>query len=92
MHSPGPRLYLAVTGKAITKRGVARLLAPFGIEPGSVRFGSPVLDGAKVTAKVVRQFRGPKINGFTYKAKKHQARRYGHRQSLTELLIESIQG
>jgi len=59
---------------------------------GTPRFGSPLVDGAKVTARVVRQFRGPKIRGFTFKAKKHTSRRYGHRQSLTELRIESIQG
>ena len=59
---------------------------------GTPRFGSPLIDGAMVTARVVRQFRGPKIRGFTYKAKKHTSRRFGHRQSLTELLIESIRG
>jgi large subunit ribosomal protein L21 len=59
---------------------------------GSVRFGSPLVEGAKVTARVARQFRGPKINGFTYRPKKHYSRRYGHRQSLTELVIETIQG
>jgi large subunit ribosomal protein L21 len=59
---------------------------------GNTRFGAPLVSGAKVTARVVRQFRGPKINGFTYRPKKHYSRRYGHRQSLTELVIESIQG
>ena len=59
---------------------------------GSVRLGSPIVDGAKVTVRVARQFKGPKINGFTYRPKKHYARRYGHRQQLTELVIESIQG
>ena len=59
---------------------------------GGLRLGQPLVDGAKVTARVVRQFKGPKINGFTYKPKKHQSRRYGHRQQLTELVVESIQG
>jgi large subunit ribosomal protein L21 len=59
---------------------------------GGLRLGQPLVDGAKVTARVVRQFKGPKINGFTYKAKKHQSRRYGHRQQLTELVVESISG
>ncbi|MBW3624396.1 MAG: 50S ribosomal protein L21 [Armatimonadetes bacterium] len=59
---------------------------------GNFRLGQPLVDGAKVTARVVRQFKGPKINGFTYKPKKHQSRRYGHRQQLTELVVESIQG
>ncbi len=56
------------------------------------RIGAPLVEGASVTARVVRQFKGPKIHGFTYKAKKHQSRRYGHRQLLTELRIEAIEG
>jgi len=58
---------------------------------GGLQLGTPLVSGAKVTARVVRQFKGPKIDGFTYKAKKHQSRRYGHRQQLTELLVENIQ-
>jgi large subunit ribosomal protein L21 len=58
---------------------------------GDLRLGDPLVAGASVTARVVRQFKGPKINGFTYKAKKHQSRRYGHRQQLTELVVENIQ-
>ena len=59
---------------------------------GGVRIGSPSVAGAVVTARVTRQFRGKKIRGFTYKPKKHTSRRYGHRQSLTELVVVSIQG
>ena len=59
---------------------------------GGTRLGTPLVDGATVTARVVRQFKGPKINGFTYKPKKHQSRRYGHRQQLTELVVETING
>ena len=59
---------------------------------GGFRLGQPLVEGASVTARVVRQCKGPKINGFTYKPKKHQSRRYGHRQQLTELEVESIRG
>ena len=59
---------------------------------GTLRTGAPLVEGARVTARVVGQVKGPKINGFTYKPKKHQSRRYGHRQQLTELVVESIQG
>lgn len=55
-----------------------------------VRVGAPFLDGAAVTARVVRQGKGRKIEGFTFKAKKNQRKRYGHRQFFTELKIESI--
>jgi len=56
----------------------------------TVRVGRPVLEGVTVTARVLRQGRGPKINGFTYKAKKNIHRRYGHRQAFTEVVVESI--
>jgi large subunit ribosomal protein L21 len=48
------------------------------------------LSGASVTGKIVGTTKGPKINGFTYKAKKHQSRRYGHRQKYTVVEIVSI--
>jgi large subunit ribosomal protein L21 len=54
------------------------------------RFGTPTVEGAKVIAKIVEQFRGKKINGFTFKPKKNIRHRYGHRQSQTRLRIESI--
>jgi len=52
--------------------------------------GSPTVGGAKVEAEIIRHKRGPKIRGFTYKAKKNVRRRWGHRQELTELRIISI--
>ncbi len=57
---------------------------------GNVRVGAPFVEGASVTAKVVRHGKGKKIEGFTYKAKKNQRRRFGHRQLFTELVIQSI--
>src|SRR5688572_7259502 len=57
-----------------------------------VKIGHPYVDGAVVTAKVVRQGKGRKIHGFTYKAKKNVHRRYGHRQYFTELVIQKIEG
>ncbi len=58
---------------------------------GSVKIGSPIVPGAKVIGKVVRQYKGRKINGFTYKAKKNIHRRFGHRQVLTQVAIERIE-
>lgn len=52
--------------------------------------GTPIVPGAKITGKVVSQGKGKKIVGFTYKAKKNERRRYGHRQRYTEVLIERI--
>ncbi len=53
--------------------------------------GAPIVEGAKVTAKVLRHDLGKKIIGFTYKAKKNVRGRYGHRQPLTKLQIEKIE-
>jgi large subunit ribosomal protein L21 len=48
------------------------------------------LAGATVTATVVGEAKGPKINGFVYKPKTRQRRRYGHRQRYTTLEITRI--
>lgn len=56
-----------------------------------VKIGTPHVPGAKVTAKVMKQFKGPKIDGFTYKPKKATQRHWGHRQQLTRLKITKIE-
>ena len=48
------------------------------------------LKGASVTATVVGEAKGPKINGFTYKRRTNQRRRYGHRQHYTTVEITKI--
>ncbi len=52
--------------------------------------GAPYVEGVSVSARVVRQDRGKKIIGFTFKAKKNQRGRFGHRQYFTELRITEI--
>ena len=53
-------------------------------------FGTPVVEGAKVIAKVVKNGKGKKIHIFKYKPKKGYRRRQGHRQPYTQVQIESI--
>ena len=48
------------------------------------------LSGAVVKAKVVGEAKGPKIDGFIYKNKSNNRRRYGHRQHLSVLEITAI--
>lgn len=48
------------------------------------------LAGSVVTAKVLGTELGPKIRGFTYKAKTNQRKRWGHRQRYTTLQITGI--
>jgi large subunit ribosomal protein L21 len=57
-----------------------------------VKVGAPYVSGATVTARVVRQGKGRKIEGFTFKAKKNERKRFGHRQLFTELVVQSISG
>jgi large subunit ribosomal protein L21 len=48
------------------------------------------LTKASVTAKVLGESKGPKINGFTYKNKSNQRKRWGHRQRYTTIEITAI--
>jgi len=52
--------------------------------------GADALSGASVTGTIVGSTKGPKINGFTYKRRTNQRRRYGHRQKYTVVEINSI--
>ena len=58
----------------------------------SVTVGSPMIEGAKVTAVVEMQGRGPKLVVFKYKSKTRQGTKTGHRQSFTRLRITDIAG
>ena len=55
-----------------------------------VTIGTPKVDGAAVSATVVRQTRGPKIIVFRRKRRKNHRRTQGHRQDLTLLKINDI--
>lgn len=55
-----------------------------------VKVGSPIIDGATVTAKVEKQGRAKKITVFKYKAKKNYRKKQGHRQPYTKLVIDAI--
>ena len=54
------------------------------------KFGAPVVEGAKVEAKVVKNGKGKKIRVFKYKAKKGYHKRQGHRQPYTKVEIGKI--
>ena len=55
-----------------------------------VTVGAPYVDGATVSAKVVKNGKAKKITVFTYKPKKGEKRKMGHRQPYTKVQIESI--
>jgi large subunit ribosomal protein L21 len=58
---------------------------------GSLKVGTPMLSGARVTATVLRQGRGKKILVFKKKRRKNYRRRQGHRQYLTTLRVTGIE-
>ncbi|WP_026884856.1 50S ribosomal protein L21 [Clostridium akagii] len=53
--------------------------------------GKPVVEGAKVIAKVTAQGKAKKIIVFKFKRKKDYRRKQGHRQPYTKLVIEKIE-
>ena len=55
-----------------------------------VVIGTPVVEGAKVTAKVIKNGKSKKITVFKYKAKKDSKTKKGHRQPYTKVQIEAI--
>ena len=52
--------------------------------------GSPVVEGATITAKVVAQGKAKKVIVYKYKAKKDYRRKQGHRQPYTKIVVEKI--
>jgi large subunit ribosomal protein L21 len=55
-----------------------------------VKMGTPLVDGAAVTAKVIGHGRGEKIRIFKMRRRKHYRKTQGHRQNFTEIEIVGI--
>ncbi len=59
-------------------------------DDNGLKIGTPYVESAKVSGKVLKNGKGKKITVFTYKPKKSQKRKLGHRQPYTKVQIESI--
>ena len=57
-----------------------------------LKVGAPFVEGANVTGKVLKNGKAKKITVFTYKPKKNEKRKLGHRQPYTKVQIEAING
>jgi large subunit ribosomal protein L21 len=57
---------------------------------GAPVIGSPVVEGARVTATIVEQFRAKKIIIQKFRRRKNMRRRKGHRQPFTTVLITGV--
>lgn len=95
----GGKQYRVSVGQVIE---VERLPVPVGetveldrvlliAEGDTVKVGRPVVEGAKVIAKVVGEGKGQKITVFKYKPKTRYRKKQGHRQLNTSLAIKSIE-
>ncbi|MCK0161450.1 50S ribosomal protein L21 [Allomuricauda sp. F6463D] len=56
----------------------------------NVTIGAPVIEGAAVEAKVVKHLKGDKVIVFKKKRRKGYRKKNGHRQYLTEIVVENI--
>jgi len=58
----------------------------------NITLGAPAIDGALISAKVLRHLKGDKVIVFKKKRRKGYRVKNGHRQALSEIVIESIVG
>ena len=63
---------------------------PAVLDGENSKIGAPVVEGAAVEAKVVKNGKGKKIDIIRYKAKKNEKRHIGHRQPYTKVEITKI--
>ena len=59
-------------------------------ESGNVTIGAPAIEGASVTAQILSHLKGDKVIVFKKKRRKGYRKKNGHRQSFSEIQIESI--
>ena len=94
--STGGKQYRVEKGERLEVERVGDEGAELELKPVLLVDGETVLAtrhdlaNAVVKAKVVGATRGPKIDGFVYKPKSNNRRRYGHRQNLSVLEITAI--
>ena len=66
-------------------------LTPVLLVDGAEVLATPAqLAGVEVSARIVEESKGPKIDGFIYKSKSNNRRRYGHRQTYATIEITGI--
>ncbi len=93
----GGKQYRVEEGQQLTVERVGKvddvvdLPAVLVVDGANVLSTKSELANASVTAKVVADTLGPKIDGFVYKNKSNNRKRWGHRQKLATIEITKIQ-
>jgi len=59
-------------------------------DEGKVQVGNPVVEGAKIAAKILTHLRGDKVLVFKKKRRKGYQKLNGHRQNFTQIQIQDI--
>jgi large subunit ribosomal protein L21 len=62
-----------------------------GQEGAAPRFGTPLVDGARVVARVLGKVKGKKLVVMSFRRRKNSRRRVGHRQVFTAVEIQKIE-
>ena len=57
---------------------------------GKVNIGDPIIEGVQVTAKVIEHLKGKKVIVFKKKRRKGYKVKNGHRQPISEIIIQGI--
>jgi large subunit ribosomal protein L21 len=60
------------------------------LDGADVTIGTPLVEGAGLTARITQHGKAPKIRFMKYKNKVRYRRTFGHRQHVTRLVVESI--
>ena len=79
-----------IPGETSTEVVFNKILLVGGDVEGGTKFGSPYVEGARVTAEILKQSRDDKVLVFKYKSKKGYRKMRGHRQYYTEIVIRDI--
>lgn len=61
------------------------------VDGDNTKIGTPYVDGAKVSATIVKQDKSKKVIVFKYRSKTNYRKKTGHRQPYTKVTIKSIQ-
>lgn len=83
----GQRLRIERVGEPGTEVSLAPVML---VDGGTVLSTPDQLAGATVSARVVEETRGRKVEAFTYKSKANQRKRWGHRQTYATVEITGI--